>query len=166
MRQTDLYWACDGCTHEYVSSPPMPTWEYAEEAAFQDGWTRGEDDITNIHYCPTCSHKRGARQAWAEFKRINAKLCREWGVEQGRSYVYYAVRGNYTKIGFSTAVPERLVRLRAGLQAAEPGGRELERERHEQFRRCRVGCSEWFDAYDPDLRSWLSQLEQQLEVSA
>lgn len=48
--------------------------------------------------------------------------------------VYYARIGDYIKIGFSIRLRNRLATLRVDeLLAVEPGGPELERERHREF---------------------------------
>ena len=50
------------------------------------------------------------------------------------SLVYYARIGDYIKIGYSTRLRRRLATLRVDeLLAVEPGGPDLERERHHQF---------------------------------
>lgn len=50
------------------------------------------------------------------------------------SVVYYARIGDYIKIGFTTRLRNRLATLRVDeLLAAEPGGADLERARHQQF---------------------------------
>lgn len=52
----------------------------------------------------------------------------------GRPLVYYARIGNYIKIGYSTRVQDRLRELRADeLLAIEPGGHDLEQQRHREF---------------------------------
>lgn len=59
--------------------------------------------------------------------------------------VYYILFGNRIKIGITSSLRSRLDSLPRGLRvlATEPGGRAVERERHEQFADCRVG-GEWF----------------------
>jgi Meiotically up-regulated gene 113 len=59
--------------------------------------------------------------------------------------VYYILFGNRIKIGISSNLRSRLDSLPRGVRvlATEPGGRDVERERHEQFADCRVG-GEWF----------------------
>lgn len=55
------------------------------------------------------------------------------------SLVYYARIGNYVKIGYSTRLRNRLTTLRVDeLLAVEPGGAELERQRHGEFARDRI----------------------------
>jgi hypothetical protein len=50
------------------------------------------------------------------------------------SVVYYARIGDYIKIGFTTRLRNRLATLRVDeLLAVEPGGEDLEHERHRQF---------------------------------
>lgn len=50
------------------------------------------------------------------------------------SVVYYARIGDYVKIGYSARLRNRMSNLRVDeLLACEPGGEELERQRHEEF---------------------------------
>jgi hypothetical protein len=56
------------------------------------------------------------------------------GNEGGDPVVYYVRIGDYIKIGFSTRLRNRLASLRADeLLAVEPGGPEMERQRHKEF---------------------------------
>lgn len=58
-----------------------------------------------------------------------------------QSQVYYIRIGDHIKIGFSTNLKQRISQLRlqqSALLATEPGGRELEKERHRQFSADRV----------------------------
>jgi hypothetical protein len=58
--------------------------------------------------------------------------------------VYYARLGNRCKIGWSTNVARRMAAIQPEeLLATEPGGPELESQRHEQFKALRV-VGEWF----------------------
>lgn len=53
--------------------------------------------------------------------------------------VYYAQIGDYIKIGFSTRLRNRLRTLRVDrLLACEPGGPEIERQRHKEFASDRI----------------------------
>lgn len=52
----------------------------------------------------------------------------------GEPVVYYAAIGDYIKIGYTTRLRNRLTTLRVDrLLAQEPGGPELERQRHKEF---------------------------------
>lgn len=154
MRQVQKWWVCDGCMEG--ESVPCSTWEDADALALGDGWTEPQQDR---HLCPTCSIPTltdpvkwdSIRDMQAYLRKVNDRLCEEWGVVPGESYVYYAQRGRYIKIGFSRSVGTRMLRLQTGIQAVEPGGRRLEQQRHTQFRHCQVGSSEWFLASDPRL---------------
>jgi hypothetical protein len=65
-----------------------------------------------------------------QFRRFLVKQ----GNEGGDPVVYYVRIGDYVKIGFSTRLRNRLASLRADeLLAVEPGGPELERQRHKEF---------------------------------
>lgn len=59
--------------------------------------------------------------------------------------VYYILFGSRIKIGISTSLRSRLDSLPQGVRvlATEPGGRDVERQRHTEFADCRVG-GEWF----------------------
>lgn len=59
--------------------------------------------------------------------------------------VYYILFGSRIKIGTSASLRSRLDSLPRGVKvlATEPGGHDVERERHEQFADCRAG-GEWF----------------------
>lgn len=63
------------------------------------------------------------------------------------SVVYYVDLGDCVKIGYTTNIRTRLSGLRVDphqLLALEPGGRELEEQRHQQFRSSRIGRRENF----------------------
>lgn len=65
-----------------------------------------------------------------------------------QSVVYYIRLGNHIKIGYSTNMKARLIGLRADPEdvlATEPGGLELEKQRHEEFKAERVGRRENFN---------------------
>jgi hypothetical protein len=59
--------------------------------------------------------------------------------------VYYILFGSRIKIGISSSLRSRLDSLPRGVRvlATEPGGRDVERQRHGQFADCRAG-GEWF----------------------
>lgn len=62
--------------------------------------------------------------------------------------VYYVRSGDHVKIGFTAMLKVRLQQLRLdedALLAAEPGGREVERQRHIEFANERVGRREDFN---------------------
>lgn len=64
-----------------------------------------------------------------------------------RSVVYYVRIGDAIKIGFTSDLTARMSQIRvdrANVLAAEPGGRELEAKRHEQFSEIRIGQREDF----------------------
>lgn len=69
-------------------------------------------------------------------------------IGEGQSQVYYVRIGDRVKIGYSINLKQRLNALRvpeSALLATEPGGRQLERERHLQFAAERVGRREDFN---------------------
>jgi hypothetical protein len=65
-------------------------------------------------------------------------------VLDGGEVVYYMRIGNRVKIGWSTSLAARLAAINPEeLMATEPGGRKLERLRHNEFREFRTH-GEWF----------------------
>lgn len=67
------------------------------------------------------------------------------------SVVYYLDLGQHIKIGFTTNLQQRLNALRADkdqLLAIEPGGRDVERARHDQFAHERLDRRENFRISD------------------
>jgi hypothetical protein len=82
--------------------------------------------------------ERERRQVEAEARRAAAEAARA----HPGLVVYYARLGaNHIKIGTTADLPRRMVELRvvnaSNLLAAEPGGYDLERQRHQQFRKWR-----------------------------
>lgn len=67
---------------------------------------------------------------------------------KAQSQVYYVRLGDHIKIGYTVNMTQRMNALRADLSqvlATEPGGRELEAERHQQFAAERVSRREDFN---------------------
>lgn len=66
----------------------------------------------------------------------------------GRQVVYYLRSGLYIKIGRTGDVRRRMYHYQPGVElvALEPGGYELEQQRHAEFEHLRVGQREWFSA--------------------
>lgn len=83
--------------------------------------------------------------------------------------VYYVrIDSERIKIGFSSNLRSRMSGLRvhpSSLLACEPGGRELEKDRHEQFAAYRLGRSEDFTP-EPRLMDWISQVRAEHDVPA
>lgn len=65
-------------------------------------------------------------------------------VRKARSVVYYALAGNYIKIGTTVHLDQRMKDLGANLMAVEPGDAELERDRHRQFGALLAAGREYF----------------------
>jgi hypothetical protein len=66
---------------------------------------------------------------------------------QMQSMVYYVRIHDFIKIGYTTNVKQRMSQLRVhtdAILATEPGGRDLERDRHKQFADLRIGTMENF----------------------
>lgn len=81
-------------------------------------------------------------------RRMDRQRVERADVQQAQSQVYYIRIGDHVKIGFTGNVVERLIGLRvdsSALLATEPGGRDLERQRHLQFGQERVGRRENFN---------------------
>jgi len=79
--------------------------------------------------------------------------------------VYYArLDPQRIKIGFTSRLETRMRDMRVPLRnvlAIEPGGRELEKQRHEQFRSCRIARNlEEFHPV-PELMGWIEQVRDQ-----
>jgi hypothetical protein len=77
--------------------------------------------------------------------------------------VYYIRIGDHIKIGFTQNMQERMLGLRVDLidvLATEPGGRDVERERHKQFAHLRVGNRENFKK-DPDLLTHIAKVRRE-----
>ena len=75
-----------------------------------------------------------------QIQREQAKARRD-AAYAGQSQVYYIRIGDHIKIGYSTNLKQRISQLRlqrSALLATEPGGRELEKERHRQFSADRI----------------------------
>lgn len=78
-----------------------------------------------------------------------------------QSLVYYVRElPGQIKIGYTTNMKERLLGLRLPVEnvlATEPGGRELEAKRHQQFKALRIGRRESF-VDDPELLSHIDMI--------
>lgn len=80
-----------------------------------------------------------------------------------QSVVYYIRIGDYIKIGFTTNLSERIRSLRvdaSDVMATEPGGREKEHQRHEQFKSIRRGRWENFER-TPDLLTHIAKVRRE-----
>jgi hypothetical protein len=80
-----------------------------------------------------------------------------------QSQVYYVRIGDYIKIGFTRNMTERLKSLRvdaSDVMATEPGGRDKERERHEQFADIRRGRKENFER-TPELLTHIAKVRRE-----
>lgn len=85
-------------------------------------------------------------------QREQAKARRD-AAYAGQSQVYYIRIGDHIKIGYSTNLKQRISQLRlqqSALLATEPGGRELEKERHRQFSADRIISNR--EDFDPSPR--------------
>lgn len=83
-------------------------------------------------------------------------------LREEQSLVYYVQLGQYIKIGFTTNLKQRLRGFRVPpsmVLATEPGGRSMEKQRHEQFAKWRVGRSEDFH-FSNDLTWHIDSLVQ------
>ena len=108
------------------SEVPLPSWTLD-----------GEPDIDMLSFVTICA------EAGRESARRQSGSLRE-------DIVYYILFGSRIKIGISATLRSRLDALPRGVKvlATESGGREVERQRHEQFAGCRVG-GEWFSLTRP-----------------
>jgi hypothetical protein len=65
-------------------------------------------------------------------------------VRRARSVVYYATTGSYIKIGTTIHLDQRMKDLGANLMAVEPGGYDMEKDRHRQFHALLAAGREYF----------------------
>lgn len=110
-------------------------------------------DLSPVEVCDSCGMKiarvfeinlqdeNRARDSRATEKRDERR-----GIIKD-SMVYYVRIHDYIKIGYSAHLRERIMGLRVDLDALlaiEPGGQQLEHQRHVQFRADRIGKREDF----------------------
>ena len=89
----------------------------------------------------------------------NAASRIDGALESGEPTVYYVLVGEKVKIGYTANLTQRLRAYPpdAELLATEPGDKELERTRHQQFREYLTHGREWF-APGPALREHVESL--------
>lgn len=93
------------------------------------------------------SHEDDMRKRREEAIRLGELATRERERIAAASVVYYVRTGRYIKIGYTADLRQRLYSLRldpTAVLATEPGGRQLEAQRHEQFAEDRIGRREDF----------------------
>lgn len=78
---------------------------------------------------------------------------------EGGRYVYYALRDNLVKIGYSSDPHRRVKAFQAKLIAYEVGGSALEKARHRRFAHLREH-GEWF-RYEGELKNWVEDMVAQ-----
>lgn len=112
---------------------------------FCDEWVTADLKDSDVKICNTHAWQVAMRYREAilareeierrkRSERLDSQELERQGNPKGESLVYYVRIGGYIKIGFSARLKNRLVSLRAdSLLAVEPGGPELERERHREF---------------------------------
>lgn len=127
----------------------------AHHLALAHDWVARDVGVTDLlpSPCLACGSRLGVRYptGWL------CAVC-EWRagdvpdpgiVVQRIEVVYYIRSGDRVKIGTSANPRQRLGSLHyEEVLAFEPGGRMLERRRHEQFAAHRVPRSEWFALHD------------------
>lgn len=126
------------------------------------------DTQEGIQACIASARRRVAQleaQSGPAARRLQCQLADEYHAQMAEwrereSRVYYIRRAdNLVKIGFSTNVEVRMRDLGVwDLLVTEPGGRALERERHEQFADLRVR-GEWFRYERPLIEHVISLLD-------
>lgn len=85
-----------------------------------------------------CEEALGEAERSEKFERLVSRDRRRSG-ETGPAVVYYMLFGKTIKIGATTNIHQRVRQLRPdALLATEPGYFDLERQRHEQFRKLKV----------------------------
>lgn len=101
----------------------------------------------------TTSYRSCFVHAWMVHRQIDELLTENPPTRPaGQPLVYYlALSPTTVKIGTTTNLPQRLTALRSEMQyvlAVEPGGRDVERMRHQQFAAERIGRREDFRVSD------------------
>ncbi len=95
-----------------------------------------------------CEEALGQAERSERFERLAELDRRRYGAT-GKAVVYYMLFGRTIKIGTTADIYQRMRQLRPDrLLATEPGYRDLEKERHEQFRHLKLddGRNEYFHA--------------------
>lgn len=100
------------------------------------------------------------KEAELDAKRAAREAARK---DDAGHVVYYARLGaNHIKIGTSGDLPRRMVELRvvnaSNLLAAEPGGYDLETQRHDQFRKWRYSKRKEDFGEGPDLLAHIAEV--------
>jgi hypothetical protein len=107
----------------------------------------------------------------SKFMALYEKLVAEREKEKpkhGRDHsciVYFALKGRYIKIGYTTNPRSRIASLQTATHGRvffyymTPGGRTLERELHEKFKHLRAK-GEWF-LYGKEIKDWIKEDEAQ-----
>jgi len=106
-----------------------------------------------------------ARRATALNERMTRTTPYPWAQEltQSESVVYYVELGNHIKIGYSAHFRQRLQALRATVDqvlALEPGGRDEEQFRHQQFDHLRINRRWENFNHGPDLDDHIASLRE------
>jgi hypothetical protein len=101
--------------------------------------------------------ERERRQRYA--REAEETRRREREARKAQAVVYYVHKGDRIKIGTTTIGEKRWKTHGGALLATEPGGFELERQRHERFAASRIGTAEWFQA-TPELLAWIATLQR------
>lgn len=135
----------NGSFCDYYAAPDMP-FPICEKHALQVFHRMYEANTTKVRSIREIVEE-GSRQRYDPVK-IDAQKVRRAGAYADQSVVYYARIHDHVKIGFSTNMSQRLIALRvdpAAVLATEPGGRELESQRHKMFAEERRGKREDFN---------------------
>lgn len=108
---------------------------------------KGEEITTEI--------ARACIQTYVDY---HSRLIREEQEKAARSVVYYMRLGPLVKIGWTTNLEGRREAINPQeVMATEPGGRDVERKRHQEFAALRVH-GEWFTLESP-LMEWVASLK-------
>lgn len=133
-----------------------------------EAWTYCQDKIEREkrELMPAAFDARSRRIAndllacGAEARKDRAQLATDPEVDDPDSVVYYLKFADRVKIGFSRNLGSRLLAIpHDELLAVEPGAREVERRRHEQFAPHRIK-GEWFTLNDK-IRAHIDVLKAQ-----
>ncbi|HVX07020.1 GIY-YIG nuclease family protein [Humibacter sp.] len=151
-----------GCGDPVSADAPVPLCErHLAAAADWAGAVFGVEDVLPSP-CLACGSRVGVRypSGWvcASCEWVHGEVPEETVLRARVNVVYYLRLDTRIKIGTTGNLGQRMRRLwHDELVAIEPGDRLLERSRHEQFARYRLGPSEWFER-SPEIADHVARL--------
>lgn len=149
---SSVVWRCtvqkkDGsfCDQRSMPDVPFPICKHHADKLFQHLEGESRFIVDRAEDIPSLKHLAFVKRNVEEYESQQARR-RKRLLDQ--SQVYYVRIHDHVKIGYSTNIKQRMGALRVpveNLLATEPGGRDLEAIRHEQFAAERVGRLEDFN---------------------